>query len=1090
MVLNPIRSLFWTLVFASWNAVGAQSTTRFDHISVDDGLSQNAVTWVTQDRRGFIWIATHDGLNRYDGYEIKVYRNDPFDANSLSDNAIQMVVEDQDGMFWIATMEGGVNRLNPDTDKVTRYRHDPQDANSLGFDGVFSVLPDGRERLWINHGAGTDLLNRETDEFTHFVSPHGSLFEDKTGSIWLYAWPHDLFLFDEIQARFVAYDLPFSETTDESPTLAYVAQSGILLIVYPSRIEQFDLTQRKFIERPIQVPSPMLLNHVVMAIEDSSGKLLLATMNSGMMTIDPQTQSFSNDVHNPYDPTSLSNNILYHLFEDRSGIIWISTEGGGVNLKKKDKWKFPLHQHLPNCSHCISSNYVTAIHAAPDGDLWVGTRGGGLNRMDRKTGIVHTIRHDPTRKNHSLSNDAVNCISPSDEPGILWIGTHEGLNRLNINSHEIECFRHDPSQPGSISANLINNVFTDSRGTLWVVAYTWLDRRRKGEATFTRFPSVEHDPDGISLGPGGALYEDRSNTLWIGSWGGGLNRYDAQRDGFDHFVHDPNDLHSLSHNRVWAITEDSQRRLWIGTYGGGLNLFDRSSETFTRFSQHDGLANNVIYAILEAERGHLWMSTNRGLSRFDPETRSFTNYDTHDGVQGNEFNSGAFCQDDRGIMYFGGVNGFNAFVPSRIKTNPHVPPLVITSLSISGEEMVFDRPIDTFDTLEFAHHENHVSFEFAALDYNVPSKNRYAFKLEPLEHQWSEVPADRRFADYRNLAAGRYTFRVKGTNNDGVWNDRGTAFSFFIHPPFWGTWWFRTLALMSFGFVFYGAINLLKKYAELIEFWRTKHIIGDYRVVEKLGSGGMGTVYKGIKSKHRSKIVALKVLHEQHFSQEIQRRRFLNEGHLIDDLDHPNIVKIFERGVHGNTLFIAMEYLDGVTLQERIEASGMLSETEATGIMLQLADVLAVLHKKGVVHRDLKPENIVLIEKDGHRDVVKVLDFGLAKVQDVTRLTKSGTFMGTIGYTPPEQIAQGEFEPPGDIFALGVVFYEMVTGERPFFGATSLEIMKQVLQEDPLPPRTFNPHLSQHLDDLIGCMLDKDPAGRPTADDLMEMLTS
>jgi len=1066
------------------------SDLRFEHLTVNDGLSESAVTTVAQDRRGFMWIGTHDGLNRFDGYSFTVYTNDIDDPRSLSDNAVIAIGEDQDGMLWVGTIGGGLNRFDPDTGASTRYRHDVEKPGSLGHDKIDRVFRDRRGRLWISHGAGIDRFSRQDNRFEHLSSLAGDIIEDGGGNVWLLVWPDALYRFDEPSGHFVPFPLPRQEEGHSVTIIGqhYLSRSGRLLIVTHSHLHLFDLVKGRFCDQrgPIPVPAGIDLRRTTAAVETQSGYILIGTYGEGVIQIGGDNQ-VRHLVHDPGDSYGLSNDNVVHVLEDRSGVVWISTEGGGINLIKQHKTVFPHYRHVKGSSGSISSNYVTAIFKDASGDLWVGTGGAGLNRVREADGTCTLFRHDPKRPGTSLSDDWITSISAAHEPGYLWIGTNGGLNKMNLRTGGFTHFKHDPRRPGSLRDDRILNSFLDSRGHLWVVAHVYLERLPLGESEFVHYSQDPDVPGSISDLPGYPICEDRSGTIWIGSWFSGLNRHDRSSDTFRHFTHDAARPDSMSHNRVWAIHEDRRGRLWIGTWGGGLNLFDPRTGRCKRYLEKDGLPSKVIYGILEDEKGCLWMSTNNGLSRFDPDAETFRNFDVDNGLQSKEFNTRAFFRDGTGKMYFGGANGYNAFRPGDVRTNRHRPQLAITSITAPGPRTI-PAAVPPDRAITLAHDQNWITFELAALDYTSPTKNRFAYRLEGLDKDWNRVGADRRFADYRNIPPGYYTFRVQGSNNDGLWNDAGTSVSVQILPPFWGTWWFRTAALTAFGFLFYFLVTLLKRHLYLIEFWKTKNIIGDYVVTGKIGSGGMGVVYKGTSRKDRSRVVALKVLSEDHFRNENLRRRFVNEGTIIDSLDHPHIVKIYQRDCQGDNPYIAMEFLNGRTLQEKIDREGMLPLAEARDIAQQLVDVIAAIHAQGVVHRDLKPENVMLVRQDGRENFVKMLDFGLAVMKDATRLTRSGMFMGTLAYTPPEHVAGGEHGPPGDIYSMGIILYEMVTGEKPFFGETSLEIIKQILNEDPVDPAAFNPEIPGGLNETIGRMLSKNPDDRPTADELRSEL--
>ena len=1090
-VVTGIRIHFAAILLLAGLSGAVPPDLRFEHLTVNDGLSENAVTLVIQDRSGIIWIGTHDGLNRYDGYDFTVYRNVPGDPGSLSDDAVGALCEDAQGMIWVGTIGGGLNRLDPFSGACTRYVHDPRNPRSLGDNDVRQLLPDEKGRIWIVLGATIDRLDPQSNGFIHVFPEKGTLHEAPSGEIWLAVPGGELHAFDEATQRFIRFPLSLPSQRKPGGIIGwhFVAQSDLLLAVLGNELFRFELAKREWPDagRPFRLPPAAKPVNGALAINGRS--LLIATLGDGLFEIDARDRRVRQWQYSANDPSSLGNNLIYHLFQDRSGVVWISTEGGGVSLIRGGKLKFPLYRHRYGDGGTISGNYVTAIHKDAAGFLWIGTGGTGLNRVDEAGSRVRVYRRDARNPHVRLSHDYVTSITPDADPDRLWIGTSSGLNLLDKATGIATVYRHDPANPLSLIRDDVGNTFRDSRGDLWVTASVFLDRRPAGREEFVHYRHDPAVPGSISLGPGYPIYEDREGVIWIGSWAAGLNRYNRGRDDFSHFVHDERDPLSLSHDRVWAIHEDRRGRMWIGTWGGGLNLFDRKRGTFRRFDQRHGLASNVIYGILEDEGGRLWMSTNRGLSRFDPRSGSFRNYDVDDGLQSNEFNTRAFFRDAGGRMYFGGINGYNAFFPGEIAENPRPPPLAITSFRIAGREKRYARSIQDMGEIKLGHGQNFLSFAFSALDFNCPKKNRYRYILEGLEKSWNSVDSRQRVADYRDLDPGRYVFRVTGSNNDGVWNERGLAVAFVIAPPFWGTWWFRLLALLGFGYLSYLFVAFIRGHLRLIHFWRSRSYVGGYKIIERVASGGMGVVYKAVSAADKSRIVALKVLREEQAFGEAQRRRFINEGKIIDSLDHPHIVKVHQRGCQGNDLFIAMEFLEGVTLEERIRRQGILPAAEALDVMRQLGETVAALHGQGVIHRDLKPGNIMLVRVNGRENFVKLLDFGVARTEGMTRLTKSGMLVGTVGYIPPEQVSSAEFGLPGDMYSLGVIFYEMATGHLPFAGETTLEVMKRILAGDPLPPRALNPDLDGRRNTLILSLLSKDPRRRPTAEGFLRSLS-
>ncbi|MCK4836739.1 MAG: ATP-binding protein, partial [Candidatus Aminicenantes bacterium] len=425
---------------------------------------------------------------------------------------------------------------------------------------------------------------------------------------------------------------------------------------------------------------------------------------------------------------------------------------------------------------------------------------------------------------HSRGHKYIKAIY-EDSQGVLWIGTLAGLFQFLEKTNTFIPYKHNPRFPGSLSYNTVSSIMEDQAGNLWIgTEGGGLNRFDRKTKTFIHYRHHPQDPYSLSLDDVGPILEDMNGDIWVGTWNGGVNRFDSDKKIFSHFKHDPNDSNSISNNRVWTLFEDSSGVLWFGTYGGGLNRFDREKETFIRYDTNDGLANDVIYGILEDENGFLWISTNKGISRFNPKAETFTNYDVADGLQSNEFNRGAYFKDQDGWMYFGGINGVSMFHPEQIIDNSFIPQLVITSFKVMNQEVTLDWMVAQKEGIVFPYNLNFFSFEFAALDYTAPEKNQYAYLLEGVDSDWIYC-GTRRYAAYTSLNPGNYIFRVKGSNNDGVWNEVGISIPITISPPFWKRWWFTliwvSLIVMILFLIFYFTfryITLLKEKARAERF--------------------------------------------------------------------------------------------------------------------------------------------------------------------------------------------------------------------------------------------------------------------------------
>jgi signal transduction histidine kinase/ligand-binding sensor domain-containing protein/class 3 adenylate cyclase/ActR/RegA family two-component response regulator len=801
---------------------------KFERLSVEQGLSQNTVQRILQDRKGFLWFATQDGLNRYDGYDFVVYKPDPQNPQSLSENWIESLYEDRAGTLWIGTKTGGLNQFDPETETFRHYQHDPANPRSVSSNHILAIYEDRSEVLWVGTANGLHQFDRATGTFRRYQSDpenpnslsHNSvscIYEDSFGVLWLGTWGGGLCRMDQAEGgtptfRRYQYDLQNPQSLrdnwvrsiceDRSGALWVGARRGVSRL---SREDQ-DMGIFRHYQNDLQNPQSLSSNNVYSIYEDRSGELWIGTLEGGLNRFDRATETFQHYKHDPQNPQSLSINDVFSIYEDRAGGLWIGTRAG-VNQLDRATARFRHYQHDPKNPRSLSDNSVWSIYEDHAGNVWIGTLQGGLNQFDRATGTFRHYQNDPENPN-SLNNNSVWAIY-EDHAGVLWIGTKGGLSRMSRESRAPARFRNyksDRNDPRSLSSNWVASIHEDpSKEVLWIG--TWnggLNRFGRASETFKHY---RHDPKNPqSLGADGVwlIYEDRSGIFWIATEFG-LDQFDRATETFRHYQHDSKNPNSLSNNAIWSIYEDRAGVLWIGTRAG-LNRFDPQTETFKNYREKDGLPNEVIYGILEDDHGNLWLSTNKGLSKFNPETETFRNYDVRDGLQSNEFNADAAFRNRSGEMFFGGINGFNVFHPDSVKDNPYVPPVVITALKRYNTDVaegvaIPENGISVKPEIKLTYKDDILVFEVAALNFRHSAKNQYAYKLEGLNDRWIQLGAKREIT-FTNLDPGDYTLRVKGSNNDGVWNEEGTALKITITPPWWETWWAYTF----YGLLFVGSI--------------------------------------------------------------------------------------------------------------------------------------------------------------------------------------------------------------------------------------------------------------------------------------------
>lgn len=828
-VTARIAVLFLLSVVGIAHASDSRSM-RFSHITQDDGLSQSFVYAMAQDRSGFMWLGTQEGLNRFDGYEFRVFAEDPAQPGALVDDGVRTLLLDSAGKLWIGTDAGGLSVLDPATGAITTYLRDPNDRAGISNNRVRVVIEGSAGRLWVGtDGSGLDRLNPATGTFEHF--PHDPLDPDSLagnhvwdivqrsdGSLWV-ATDQGLSRFDTGRRAFDNYrhDPADAESLSDNQLRALHEDSagslwiGTLSGGLNRYIDDSDTFER--FTHDVDVPGSLSSEQVNVIFEDDDGVLWIGT-NKGLNAWNPSSETFSSYRADAADSNSLANDNVLSIFQDRGGVLWVGTYEG-LSLWNSTTRAMLHYREEPNDASSLSNNVVTSFAEDSDGRIWIGTFGGGINSLDRQTGNFAKIVHNPYDTG-SLSSDRVMAII-RDSEGAMWAGTRNaGLNRLD--SSGVTRFVDDPDDPSSLCANGVTYLLEDSsKAGLWVATFggglCYFD---KSNEAFTAYRHDPDDPTSISSDRVLHLFEDSQSNLWIGTYGGSLNRFNRQSGTFERIEAEPERKDGLSGNEIYVITEAANGDLWIAAKGGGLNRWskkdqDRNLARFDRLTEIDGLPHATIYSAAWDAQGNLWMSTGRGISRLDPQALEFRNYGTEHGLQGNEFNYAAGFRGADGTLFFGGLNGFNAFDPKTLSTNGRPPPVAITNV-LSLNKPVDLAASDADSTLSFRHDEYLLSFEFAALDFAAPSSNRFRYKLDGLDAEWIDA-GNRRQATYTNLPAGDYSFRVRAANGDRVWSENDAVLSFSVRPAPWASAWAYALYATVFAALIWLSIHAFRQRA-------------------------------------------------------------------------------------------------------------------------------------------------------------------------------------------------------------------------------------------------------------------------------------
>ena len=786
-------------------ALFAQLTDpRFEQVSVEQGLSNYAVTKIVQDQQGFLWFGTEDGLNKYDGYEFTVYKPDAADSNSLPGRFVQALYADRAGNVWVAAGGDGLRWYNPDTDKFDRFKHDPHNPESLAGKNVYAIFEDHQGELWIGTNMGLYRYNRQHDVLTIYRhDPHDSttigndgilaLCEDRTGDLWIGTYA-GVNRYEREKNAFLRYRYnPKNPAGLTSDLIACIREDrrGVIWIGTNNGLNRYDRQTDKITRCPYDPKDPQTLapDMIFDIYEDSKGTLWVGTYHIGLWRYEAATDRFFNYMHNPEDSHSLSEDRIHCLYEDRSGVMWIGTYRHGLNRYDRRQEAFTRYQN---------DMEAYAIRQDRHDELWIGTTDAGLLRYDRQGKLVAHYRYDPKNPT-GLSTFGVLAIY-EDSRGELWIGTGRWLNRYDPARQLFFHYPHEPIDPMSPEHYEVKTIFEDpaSRGgELWIgTKGSGLCRFDREKRTFTYYRYDPKNPQSIGGNNVWSITEDKNGDLWIGTFDGGVNRFDRKTQTFTRYQNNPKNPLSLNNSAIYSVYADENGYIWAGTYGGGLNRLDPNTGQAVHYTDKDGLSDNYVKGILSDANGNLWLSTDRGLSKFNPRNGVFKNYTVKDGLISNQFLSGAYFKASAGRLFFGGENGVIAFYPDSLKDNLHIPPLVITRFNVFDKPLLLPAAPSVLKEIKLSYQQNFFSFEFVALDYTAPLKNQYAYRLEGFDPDWVHC-GTRRYASYTNVDPGEYVFRVKGSNSDGVWNEQGATIIVTITPPFWKTWWFRTLAIFS-----------------------------------------------------------------------------------------------------------------------------------------------------------------------------------------------------------------------------------------------------------------------------------------------------
>jgi PAS domain S-box-containing protein len=785
--LLPILAMLALFCFAqpTWATLklADQRNVIFDRLTTGDGLSHAAVTAITQDQYGYIWIGTQEGLNRFDGYKFETFYHLDDEEGSISHHSVWTILSDSNGDLWIGT-DAGLNRFN-DADKSfeTFFLNE---APAGRKNSVYTLLEDASGTLWI--GTSSGLSARHPDgRFQHYHQSSGDkglgrrsvrrVFEDSRGILWVGTEDDGLYRFNRDVDEFVQVtDIELLDNyvrdvmEDSAGNLWVSTTNGGITLYHPEKGTVKIFTYDK------DDDSSLAANRVRSMLLDDSGDIWIGS-DGGLNLYNSESGRFTRYANDQTDVHSLGDDTVIELFQDVGGVIWVGTFNG-VSKFNAETSSFPRFRQ-DGQSGGLASNAVASFAEGVDDDVWIGTFN-GLNKWD---GISGEFSH-LSAKDVGLNDDRIMSLYKHDN--MLWVGTMIGGVNLLQDDKLIAIMAHDPLDQTSISSNAISRIYVDLHDNVWVTTYGNGVNRYLGDGKFKRYPTGQANGEFSELKTVDIIEAD-DGRLWIATDGGGIVVLNPNSGETEVYRHDSADDRSISSDNVISLLNEDGV-IWAGTRDRGMNRFVAESGTFKRYTRSAGLASDLVYGMLGDEDGKIWVSGGKGLSVLDPVTGRVQIYDSTHGLQSDDFNSGAYLKLSDGSFLFGGNSGFNAFYPSRIHGNSYIPPVRITQFSKFNQPVVLSVPVYRSDSIDLNHNDSVIGFEFAVMDFTSPRKNRFRYKLAGFNDSWIESN-DSHQVTYTNLDAGDYVFLLQGANNDGVWNQSGTSIQVKVNPPIWATWW-------------------------------------------------------------------------------------------------------------------------------------------------------------------------------------------------------------------------------------------------------------------------------------------------------------
>ena len=785
----------------------------FRRFGIDNGLPHNTVSCIIQDRQGFMWFGTKDGLSRYDGYTFKTFKHDKKDKNSIGNNFIRSLYQDENGDIWVGT-DDGIYIYHPETERFLHFDQPASDGTMI-LAAVNDIKCDRNGNIWLTAGwQGVflyDFKKKELVSFRQDVTINAwCVCIDRDNKVWIGTHRNGLGCYDQQLNRFESIRVSIegeNNLQDDIYRVFFDNYNDILIGTANGGIKKLNLIDKQLKPFMTEIEGDKQGTLFIRDIMRRSDNELWIATESGIYIYNTQKQTVKNLRHEHADPFSISDNAIYSIYKDREEGIWIGTYFGGINYYPPQYSPFKRIYPMDNTSG-LKGKRIREFQQDVSGGIWIGTEDAGLNYFNPVNRTFKNFTSDG--KQGSLAYSNIHGLQVDGDK--IWVGTFAyGMNVIDIKTQQVIRYYKKTEDPNSLCNNNVFSIYRDHSGNLWVGTINGLNLYNPQNDNFTK---IAYTGNTFIYD----IFESYDGILWFASFGSGLFRYNPRNDDWKVFLHNQEDSTSICHNKIISIFEDSKRNLWLTTEGGGISQLNPAKENFISYTTDNGLPNNVVYKILEDNNQQLWLSTNNGLCCFNPVNKTFKTYTQSDGLPGNPFNYKSGLKSPDGELYFGCLNGFISFNPSSFSENKFIPPVIITDfrlfnkgVTIGDKNSPLKKSISYTNEIKLKHNQSSFSFDFAALSYTAPEKNKYAYILKGFEREWTTM-SDNHSITYSNLPPGDYVFQVKGSNSDGIWNESATGLKISIYPPFYSSKpAYFVYLLFLIGFVMYLLISFKKR---------------------------------------------------------------------------------------------------------------------------------------------------------------------------------------------------------------------------------------------------------------------------------------